>query len=207
MHYIQLIFFTLFQVNGNHCFTNRMACGRGTRCVMGHYCIAFGKLRPSRNQDNLHKNTSTETDSKSELICERDCVWIYYKGPILDMLDDAKLDLENDLISLSEARIFFGDIGTQAREDGENCNYEDIKNIGWAAQDIFQYSSFSNSNKDNIIKEIGELKKMYERLDNARCWGHVESTSPLSEFRPGEFIRVDYIIYVRGKCIVLWTLD
>ena len=165
-----------------------MACGRGTRCVMGHYCIAFGKLRPSRDQDNLHKNTSTETDSKSEMI------WIYYKGPILDMLDDAKWDLENDLISLSEAKNLFGDIGTQAREDGGNCNYEDIKNIGWAAQDIFQYSSFSISNKDNIITEIGKLKKMYERLDNNRCWGHVESTSPLSEFRPGEFICVYYII-------------
>ena len=153
---------------------------------MGHYCIAFGKLRPTRDQDNIHYNTSNETDSKTGM------VWISYKGPVIDMLDWAKKDLENDLISVTDAKTLFVDISTNLLEDGRNCNYNDIINICQAAQTTLQNEN-SFSSKSNAIREIENVKTKYERLDDSRCWGHVEAGSPLSDFSSGEFICVENV--------------
>ena len=106
---------------GDHCFRERRTCGRGTRCHMGHYCVAFCKPRPQGFRENLHNVTIA-----------RNTVLISYKEPFVLMLEDAEKDLQMGHYTNSEIDTMFKDIVAQTvgdRTDGD-CDNDDIKEFG-----------------------------------------------------------------------------
>ena len=157
---------------GDHCFRDRRACGRGTRCHMGHYCVAFCKPRPrgSRN-DTLARNT----------------VLISYKRPFVEMLDDAEKDLQNGHYTHSEIDTMFTGVIEQTTGDGVNtdgdCDNDDIKKFGRETSTAWNAVSNADPNfREKAIQQVRNLKRKYEGLDESQICGQVDAGDPLAVF-------------------------
>ena len=181
---IKSMFKLLIAVDGAHCFGRQAArreCGVGTRCLYGHYCVAFCKhRRPSRSVDSGENgNGSTSGEERTET------VEIEYKVPLVHLVADAVSDIDKGNLKRADMISVLEEIADQLDEDAENCDTSanEIGNIASHARsasvtmkDLEKSAIFTNK----VKKFFGELETMLRNLDDSDLVCEVGNDSPLA---------------------------
>ena len=164
--------------HGTHCFTDRKACGAGSRCNFGHYCVAFCKPRPKSRDGNT-------TDVRNGMVL------ISYKQPFIKMLEDQITDIENGQFSAGQIQELFDATFKAGQDDGWRCRDEEVRSISWIAHqasiDMNNAVAMQNApwysqehSKNTAISHLKNIKGRYENLDENRICGEVSLNSNLN---------------------------
>ena len=176
------MFKLLIAVDGAHCFGKQAArreCGVGTRCLYGHYCVAFCKhRRPSRSVDsgeNGHASGGERTET----------VPISYKGPLVHLVADAVSDIDNGYLKRVDMISVLKEIADQLDEDAEKCD-SSANEIGYIASHARSASVTVQAFEESaiftiqVLKFFGELETMLQNLDDSDLVCEVGADSPLA---------------------------